>query len=200
MRKKSTSTGGSVSGKRKKANSCSVTRGARRKRPTTPRRAASREEMLSRLRQCDGQVWMDWSSGYGSLCTLVRLGRDGLADGGSLGCCDATVESVGPLNGSDVKRIKAFIASGDCSENDPEVCVVREGRNPRRKYYFVDQRLWDGELKLFETAQEATDELYSQFEFVEMDTWDEMSDDELRHWCSVLDWMARGYRSVYQLP
>lgn len=198
MRKKSTSTRrkGRVSGTSKKANSSTVTRGARRKRPTT-RRAGSREEMLARLRQCDGQVWMDWSNGYGSLCTLVRLDRDGLADGGSF---DATVESVGPLSRSDVKRIKASIARGDCDENDPEVWVVRQGRNPNQKYYYVDQSFWLWEPDLFETPQEATGDLFGLLEFVRTDTWDDMSDDELRHWCSVFAWMDRGYNSVYELP
>lgn len=153
--------------------------------------------MLSRLRQCDGQVWIDWSNGYGSLCTPIRLDQDGLAVGCSF---DSTVESVGPLSDSDIKRIKTSIARGDCDQNDPQVWVVQEGRNAKQRYYYVDQRFWPGEPELFETAQEATDELYSQLEFERTETWDEMSDDELRHWCTVLDWMDRGYDSVYKLP
>lgn len=158
----------------------------------------TRQQMLRKLRSCEGEVWLDTSGGYGSNCSPYRLDSDGLSQGGSF---DASIEEIPPLTKEEIAEIRRQIAAGEYDRDDPAVWVVQQGGKANTVYYCADRYgSGDSRPEVFPTRAEAQEAFYSDMEFEHIQDWEDMDDAELEEWCQVVGWIKQGFESADDLP
>ena len=153
----------------------------------------SRLECLKRLnKEADG-LWYGESSGYGVSSSAYLLTDEGVYGGVSVTDSPISMtqeeydEAVAEINNNDSIDFEEL-------SYDDAIKMVKADCKPGVEYHH--DPCYDDEYE-YEEFDEYISFILCDSDFLTL--WEDMSDEELEHWCEVLDYIKKGYKSFYEI-